>query len=259
MTKPLAVSTPSLGIDSHGHWDFIFGGRSRKHNRPMQYCHIVFDLDGTLIDSRADLAQAVNHVLRMLGLPSLPLDVVTSYIGAGARMLVQRSLGPQHEHRLDDGLRLFMEFYGAHLLDHTQLYPGITDLLSTLARRGVGLSVLSNKPEAMSRAILAHLGVLPLFAVVVGGDSVAARKPDPGGLQHLCVHLHMSPEQLLMVGDSVIDLDTARAAGIAFCGVAWGFGVAGLQARGTQPLIDEPAQLLGILAGDGRAIGTLEG
>ena len=215
----------------------------------MRYCHIVFDLDGTLIDSRADLAQAVNHVLRTLGLPGLPLDVVTSYIGAGARTLVQRSLGPAHEHRLDEGLMRFMEFYGAHLLDHTRLYAGIADVLHALVQRGAGLSVLSNKPEAMSRTILAGLGVLPLFAAVLGGDSVAARKPDPGGLQHLCASLRISPERMLMVGDSVIDRDTARAAGIAFCGVAWGFGLAGLHARRAQPIIDEPAQLLPILEG----------
>jgi len=215
----------------------------------MRYCHIVFDLDGTLIDSRADLAQAVNHVLRTLGLPGLPLDVVTSYIGAGARTLVQRSLGPAHEHRLDEGLMRFMEFYGAHLLDHTRLYAGIADVLHALVQRGAGLSVLSNKPEAMSRTILAGLGVLPLFAVVLGGDSCAARKPDPDGLLQVCNRVGTVPTQMLMVGDSVIDWDTARAAGIAFCGVAWGFGLAGLHARRAQPIIDEPAQLLPILEG----------
>jgi phosphoglycolate phosphatase len=221
---------------------------SHKTSSAMHYRHLVFDLDGTLVDSRADLAQAVNHVLRTLALPSLPLDVITGYIGAGARRLVQRALGPEHEHHLDEGLTRFMGFYGAHLLDHTRLYPGIADVLRALAQRGVGLSVLSNKPEAMSRAILAGLDVLPLFTMVLGGDSFAARKPDPEGLQQICARLAIPPEQMLMVGDSVIDLDTTRAAGIAFCGVAWGFGFADLETRGTHPLIDAPDQLLSILA-----------
>ncbi|MFN8627709.1 MAG: HAD-IA family hydrolase [Candidatus Binatia bacterium] len=213
----------------------------------MRYQHVVFDLDGTLIDSRADLAQAVNHVRGTLGLPVLPLDVVTGYIGAGARMLVQRALGPGHDERLDEGLTRFREFYGAHLLDHTRLYAGVADALRTLVQHGAGLSVLSNKPEAMSRAILAGLGVLPLFLVVLGGDSFTTRKPDPAGLRHLCARLGMRPERMLMVGDSVIDLDTARAAGIAFRGVAWGFGLAGLRDRGTHPILDAPGQLVAIM------------
>lgn len=214
----------------------------------MRYYHLVFDLDGTLVDSRADLAQAVNQVLRTLALPALPLDVITGYIGAGARKLVQRALGPEHEHHLDEGLKRFMEFYGAHLLDHTRLYPGIAEVLGALLQRGIGLSVLSNKPEAMSRAILAGLDVVPLFTMILGGDSFAARKPDPEGLRQLCARLATPPERMLMVGDSVIDLDTARAAGIAFCGVAWGFGLADLERRGVRPLIDTPAQLLSFLS-----------
>ncbi|MFI5395919.1 MAG: HAD family hydrolase [Candidatus Binatia bacterium] len=215
----------------------------------MRYEHIVFDLDGTLIDSRADLAQAINHVRRALGLLELSLGVVTGYIGEGARILVKRSLGPAHADRLEEGLTLFMQYYGVHLLEHTQLYPGIAKMLSALAQHGAGLSVLSNKPEAMSRTILDGLGILSLFAVVLGGDSFPARKPDPAGLTYLRTLIGTAPERLLVVGDSRIDLDTARAGGIDFCGVAWGFGLAGLRATGAERTIEEPAQLLALVEG----------
>jgi phosphoglycolate phosphatase len=213
----------------------------------MTYEHVVFDLDGTLIDSRADLAQAVNHVLRAFGLAALSLETVTGYIGEGARMLVRRALGPAREDRLDDGLKIFMDHYAVHLLDHTQLYPGIAAMLRELAQRGVVLSVLSNKPEAMSQAILGGLGVLSVFRAVLGGDSFPERKPEPTGLEHLRSLTGTPLAKVLVVGDSLIDLRTARAAGIDFCGVAWGFGAEGLRAAGAQPIIDEPAELLAIV------------
>jgi phosphoglycolate phosphatase len=215
----------------------------------MVYEHVVFDLDGTLIDSRADLTQAVNHVRRTFRLPELSLEEVTGYVGEGARRLMQRALGTGHENRLEDGLRLFIEYYGAHLLDHTQLYPGIAAMLRELAQRGVLLSLLSNKPEAMSRAILDGLGVLPVFRAVLGGDSFRARKPEPAGLEHLRGLTGTCVEKMLVVGDSLIDLRTAGAAGINFCGVAWGFGAEGLRAAGAQAIIDEPAALLAIVEG----------
>jgi phosphoglycolate phosphatase len=213
----------------------------------MRYAHIVFDLDGTLIDSRADLAQAVNHVLHTFRLPALSLDTVTGYIGEGARMLVRRALGPAREDRLDDGLKIFMDYYAVHLLDHTQLYPGIAAMLRELAQRGVVVSVLSNKPEAMSRAILDGLGVLSVFRAVLGGDSLPERKPEPAGVEHLRSLTGTPLEKVLVVGDSLIDLRTARAAGVDFCGVAWGFGTEGLRTAGAQPIIDEPAELLAIV------------
>jgi phosphoglycolate phosphatase len=215
----------------------------------MVYEHVVFDLDGTLVDSRADLAQAVNHVLRTFRLAELSLEDVTGYIGEGARRLVQRALGTDHEDHLEDGLRLFIEYYGAHLLDQTHLYPGIAAILRELAQREVLLSVLSNKPEAMSRAILDGLGVLSVFRAVLGGDSFPARKPEPAGLEHLRTLTGTRAEKMLVVGDSLIDLRTAGAAGIGFCGVAWGFGAQGLRAAGAQPIIDRPAALLAIVEG----------
>src|SRR5262245_19179354 len=120
---------------------------------------VVFDLDGTLVDSRADLSAAVNHVLRGFALPELLPAVVVDYVGDGARVLVQRALGAAHRNLWDDGFRQFLEYYGMHLLDQTRPYPGVPDLLAALAARGVEQAVLSNKPEAMSRAILDGLGL----------------------------------------------------------------------------------------------------
>src|SRR5215470_16631137 len=142
----------------------------------LAYEHVVFDLDGTLIDSLADLAAAVNHVRDQLSLAPLPAAAVRDCVGEGARLLVERALGPDNREHWGEGLRSFLEYYGVHLLDHTLAYEGVADALTTLKARGVVLSVLTNKPEAMSRNILAGLGLLPLFAAVLGGDSLATRK-----------------------------------------------------------------------------------
>jgi phosphoglycolate phosphatase len=211
------------------------------------YDHFIFDLDGTLVDSRVDLAAAVNHVLRAFQLPILPLTTVTGYIGEGARVLVQRSLGPDAQDRLEAGLRIFLEFYGAHLLDHTRAYPGIPDMLDGLRGRGITLSVLTNKPEAMSRAILDGLGLLHYFVAVIGGDTLPTRKPDPLGVSHLCTITNTSTDHVLLVGDSVIDLRTARAAGVAFCGVAWGLGLDGLREAGVEWVVMRPDELVELL------------
>lgn len=213
----------------------------------LVYEHVVFDLDGTLIDSRADLSAAVNHMLRALGLSELPLETVCQYVGEGARVLVQRSLGPAHEKRLDEGLRIFLAYYSAHLLDQTRPYDGIPEAVAALAPRGVALSVLTNKPVAMSRTILAGLGLLPHFAAVVGGDSLPTRKPDPAGMEYLLAATRAARERTLLVGDSLVDLKTATAAQVAFCGVAWGLRRADLVAARVGRMIDHPNQLVHIV------------
>jgi len=213
---------------------------------PRTFEHVVFDLDGTLVDSRVDLSVAVNHVLRTVGLPELPLETVCQYIGEGARVLVQRALGAAHEGRLNEGLETFLAYYGAHLLDHTVAYDGIPETLAALADAGVVLSVLTNKPAAMSRSILNGLGLLSHFAAVVGGDSLPLRKPDPAGIDHLLATTRTSRQRTVLVGDSLIDLHTASAAQIAFCGVAWGLRGADLIAARVDRMIDRPSQLLRI-------------
>jgi phosphoglycolate phosphatase len=213
----------------------------------LVYEHVAFDLDGTLVDSRADLAGAVNHVLRRLGPGERPPETLYAYVGEGARVLIERSLGSAHADRVEAGLALFMEYYGAHLLDATRPYPGIVEVLAALEARGVAVSVLSNKPEAMSRAILEGLGLAHRFVGIIGGDSLSSRKPDPAGLEHLRGLTRTPRERTLLVGDSRIDVLTARAASVAFCGVAWGLSPDALAAAEPGRIIEHPAELIGVV------------
>ena len=215
----------------------------------MTYDHVVFDLDGTLIDSRADLAAAVNHMLQTLSLPTLSAATVAAHVGEGARLLVARALGASQQIHLEGGLRIFVEYYGAHLLEHTRPYAGVSEALAALTAHGIALSVLTNKPVAMSRAILDGLGMLSTFVAVLGDGSAVARKPDPAGLLHLQALTATAADKMLLVGDSAIDLRTARAAGVAFCGVAWGFSPDGLRAAGAQRIIERPTQLVPLVTG----------
>ncbi len=215
---------------------------------------IIFDLDGTLVDSRADLTAAVNHVLRGFELPQVSPEVVAGYVGEGARLLVQRALGVAHGAHFDEGLQHFLAYYGAHLLDLTQAYPGVPEMLAALATRSVKQAVLSNKPEAMSRAILDGLGLSSNFVAVLGGDSLPTRKPDPAGVQHLCALAGSPPERVLVVGDSLIDLRTAEAAGAAFCGVTWGFAPDTLRQAAPARLIEHPSQLLTVVERNGLTV-----
>jgi phosphoglycolate phosphatase len=215
------------------------------------YEHVAFDLDGTLVDSRGDLAAAVNRVLRALDRPEIDVATVSRYVGEGARVLVERALGAGSGAAVERGLQLFLEYYDAHLLDTTRPYPGIPDALATLAASGVALSVLTNKPAAMTRAILDGLGLGERFVAVVGGDSLPVRKPDPAGLEHVRSLTGTARERMLLVGDSPIDVRTARAGSIAFCGVAWGFAADALRAAGVDPIVDHPRALVPLVLGRG--------
>jgi phosphoglycolate phosphatase len=215
------------------------------------YDHVVFDLDGTLADTRDDLADAVNHVLRTLRLPVLPSETICQYIGEGARMLVGRALGNQQQDRIEEALGLFLPYYATHLLDRTKAYPGVAEVVFALHDRGVTLSLLSNKPEKMSRAILDGLGILPAFTIVLGADSVPVRKPDPSGIECLLDQTGTPRVRMLLIGDSRIDLETARAARIAFCGVAWGIRPGELlRTSGVPRVIHRAEELLAVIQGD---------
>jgi phosphoglycolate phosphatase len=216
------------------------------------YQHVCFDLDGTLVDSRADLADAMNHTLASLGRHRLPSDLLQSFVGEGARRLVERAVGCDASAALvDEALQRFLTRYGAHLLDATRPYEGIAETLEELAARGVLLSVLSNKPEAMSRAILAGLGLAGRFFAVLGGDSLPTRKPDPAGALHLLARGGTPPDRMLLVGDSGVDVRTARAAGLPFCGVAWGLTPDGMWAERPTRVVFRPRALLDVV-GDAR-------
>ncbi len=185
---------------------------------------VVFDLDGTLIDSGRDLATAVNRALGRVapGTPPLGEDVVRSCIGSGARVLITRSL---ERARLppaaDEVLPLFLEEYARCLLDTTRLYPGTAEAIERLRERR--LAVLTNKPGDMSRRILEGLGVSARFFRIYGGGDLEARKPDPAGLRRLAAEAGVEAAETVMVGDSGIDVRTGRAAGALTAGVTYGF------------------------------------
>lgn len=194
-----------------------------------RFAHLIFDLDGTLVDTKADLAAATNYMLQKLNLPLLSVAQVESFIGLGARVLIERALGQERAHLMADGFALFMDYYDAHLLDRTRPYPGMKTLLTAARAQGMSLSVLTNKPEQPSRAILSGLGLMDYFSAVIGGDTLPKRKPDPGGIFVLQQAAGRALTETLLIGDSAIDMRTGRAAGIATCGVTWGFGHAGFE------------------------------
>ena len=210
---------------------------------------VVFDLDGTLIDSSLDLANAVNAVLADLGAAPLPVSAVVSMVGDGARALVRRALKASGlRPDLSDALDRFLAHYNAHLLDHTRLYAGMADVLSGLDGR-LPMAVLTNKPADATEKILAGLHVRQCFRSVIGGDSTFGRKPEPAALLHLAAVAGVDPEHLLLVGDSPVDLATARNAGARICLARYGFGYRFTpnDFRGDELFIDAPEQLAGIL------------
>jgi phosphoglycolate phosphatase len=185
---------------------------------------IVFDLDGTLIDSRRDLADAANALIVEHGGGPLPVDAITSMVGEGAPLLVARALkSARLDLDLHSALRRFLELYDERLLVHTRLYDGTREALAALAARGP-LAILTNKPQRPTARILDGLGIAPFFRWVVGGDTRHGRKPDPGGLNYLMASAGTGPDGTVLVGDSAIDLRTARAAGTRICLVRYGFG-----------------------------------
>jgi phosphoglycolate phosphatase len=205
---------------------------------------VVFDLDGTLVDSSRDLAGAVNEALAALapGTPPIPEAEVRSFIGDGARILIERSLRRAGLARPPaPRLPLFLERYRRRLLDTTRLYPGVAEGLDRLRDRT--LAVLTNKPGDLSRTILEGLGVAARFARILGGGDVPGRKPDPAGLRQLLAGLGVSAEDAVFVGDSAIDVRTARAAGVASAGVLWGFDPASLQAEPPDLLLRDLREL----------------
>ncbi|MGH9483335.1 MAG: HAD-IA family hydrolase [Terriglobales bacterium] len=208
---------------------------------PAGLALLIFDLDGTLIDSRADLAQSVNAMLRHLGRTPLPEAVVAEYVGDGAPLLVRRALGllpapdrtrPSQpppglegaaQRLAEEGLEYFLAYYTEHMLDRTTLYPGVAAGLAALAGAGFALAVLSNKPERPSREIVGHLGVARYFLAVHGGNSFEQKKPDPVGIRALLAASGLAPRAAAMIGDSAVDVRAGRNAGTWTCGVTYGF------------------------------------
>jgi phosphoglycolate phosphatase len=210
---------------------------------------VVFDLDGTLIDSRRDLADAANALIIEGGGQPLPVEAITAMVGEGAPLLVRRALKAAG---LDLDIRIalprFLEHYDERLLVHTRLYDGTREALEALAPRAT-LAILTNKPQRPTERILDGLAIAPFFRWTIGGDTLHGRKPDPAGLHYLVTAAGADAGSTVMVGDSAIDLRTARAAGTRICLARYGFGfqTAAAELRGDELIADRPDLLPTIL------------
>lgn len=213
---------------------------------------LIFDLDGTLIDSKLDLALSVNAVLAEMGRAPLPHEQVFGYVGQGAPLLIQRSLGAgATEEECRRGLEFFLAYYRQHMLDNTVAYPGVREGLAELAGRP--MAVLTNKPVRFSQAILTGLGLDSYFQYVYGGNSFERKKPDPMGTAVLLRDFGAAPREAMIVGDSEIDVQTARNAGVWACGVTYGLGSARLVEYPPDLLIHSLTELPAHLDNHGRS------
>ena len=220
----------------------------RFHRRfdPHAIKLLIFDLDGTLIDSRLDLIHSVNATMRHLGRPELPGDVVASYVGDGAPMLIRRALGdPKDEKLFKNALNYFLAYYKEHKLDHTTVYAGIPEALQQILSNGTRrqMAVLSNKPVNPSRAIVEALGLAQFFTQVYGGNSFETKKPDPLGIRTIVKETGVSAGNALMIGDSSIDVLTGQNAGLATCGVTYGFAPHTFGEVQPDVVVDTPQEL----------------
>lgn len=211
---------------------------------------VVFDLDGTLIDSRQDLADSANALIAERGGTPLPVDRVTAMVGEGAALLVRRALGAAGlEPDVDTALPRFLELYDERLLVHTALYPGTRDMLDAVRARAT-LAVLTNKPQHHTERVLDGLELSSYFQSIVGGDTLFGRKPDPAGLRHVIATAGATASSTVLVGDSAIDLRTARAAGVRICLVRYGFGfpLAVPELAGDESIADTPEDIPRLIA-----------
>ena len=205
---------------------------------------IIFDLDGTLIDSVTDLANSVNHTLAKLDLPLHTNEEIKSFVGDGVQKLIKRSLGQTHMDRFDEAFAIFMDHYGAHCTDSTTLYPDVVETLPKLADVYT-LAILTNKSVSFSLKILEALKVNSYFKEVLGGDSLPTKKPDPAGIFYLTEKWDLSPDQIVMVGDHVTDTEVGQRAGCKTVFIEGGIG----ETRGLVPdfIIQSMAELPALL------------
>jgi len=213
---------------------------------------VIFDLDGTLIDSSADLAHSVNATRAHLGLPPMEHEKVYSYVGNGAPVLIRKALGPEYPDDVVAGaLDYFLAYYREHMLDNTVLYPGVREVLDQFRGKGIAMAVLTNKPARFSVGIVDGLGLHEHFRHVYGGNSFEQKKPHPVGIETLRAELGASREDTLMVGDSAVDVQTARNARVTACGVTWGFQPETFAEHPPDFLVDTPRELAERVIGHG--------
>lgn len=212
---------------------------------------LIFDLDGTLIDSKQDLIRSVNAMLVEMGREPLHEDTVSSYIGHGAPRLVARALGRgASEDECERSLKFFLAHYDEHKLDSTHAYPSVTEALEEL--REFPMAVLTNKPVRASLKILEGLGLAKYFRAVYGGNSFETKKPDPLGAKKILWELRAAPAEALMVGDSEVDVQTARNAGTLAAAVNYGFGTHDREAYPADIYLDQLIGLVPLLRNDRR-------
>lgn len=225
---------------------------SRPDRTVQAFPALVFDLDGTLLDSVPDIGQALNRTLTDLGRPTVSAAQVRRFVGDGVRRLVERGLeatgGLPDAAAQDAALDRFMAIYGAIPADPACIFPGVLDTLRALAAAGHSLAVCTNKPEAITRELLRDLGLLELLAAVVGGDTLPQRKPAPEPLLAAIAGMGAVPAGALMVGDSENDVATARAAGVPVVAVSYGYSRVPLADLGADHMIDRFEELPGALA-----------
>jgi phosphoglycolate phosphatase len=206
---------------------------------------VIFDLDGTLIDSKLDLVHSVNAARGLMDLPPISDEQVSSYVGNGAPVLMRRALGPEaSEADVQRGLEFFLKYYRAHMLDNTRLYPGVKDALDRLREAGPKMAVLTNKPVRFSRSIVEGLGLTEHFFQVYGGNSFEQKKPDPIGIETLLGESGLARERTIMVGDSGVDIQTARNAKVRACGVTYGFQPESFVEYPPDLVVDDLAELV---------------
>ena len=191
---------------------------------------IIFDLDGTLIDSVTDLANSVNYTLAAIGLPVHTMEEIKGFVGDGVQKLIKRSLGQTHLEKFEEAFAVFMQHYDLHCTDNTVLYPGVASILPELATT-YDLAVLTNKSRKFSVKILANLGIYQHFKEVLGGDSLPSKKPDPAGIFYLAEQWNLTPDQIIMVGDHATDIEVGQRAGCKTVFINGGIG----ETRGLTP------------------------
>jgi phosphoglycolate phosphatase len=200
-------------------------GKKKSRSDKIYFESILFDLDGTLIDSALDISLTANHVREKMGLPPLSLEKIKSFIGDGIRLLIARVLETEDPAILDKGLSIWKPYYTAHCLDNTVLFPGVEQVLAELHSDGVRMAVVSNKMVVFCEQILEGLRVKKYFSAIIGGDSTNERKPHPEPILFAARKLGITSKSVLVVGDNSHDIVAGHSAGYKSCGVLWGIGL----------------------------------